>query len=407
MKNKYMPTALSLYMNYFVHGIGVIILAQNMMALAKQWGTNVGGVAVVISSLGIGRIIVLLVSGALSDKFGRKPFVILGIFTYIAFFAGILLSHSMVVAYIFGILAGMANSFLDSGTYPALMEMFPKKKGTANVVLKAFISAGQFLLPLFVSFLVASKLWFGWSFIVAIAILLISAIFLIVAGKFPAPNSDEPVEVEAEAEPDEKSPGNLWIDGTLFILYGYIAQATFYLVSQWLSQYGASVAHMGNTGSHALMSYYSIGSIVCVLFTAVLAAKAVKEISFLAIYTLISFVSLLLMYMFPTALICSIMSFVVGFSAAGGVLQLGLTVMSSFFPKGKGLITGAFYTAGSIASFTIPLFTGAMANNLANVILFDVFIALAGFIVTVLITIRYRHLFKSNKEATDLGKTNG
>lgn len=128
MKNKYMPTAISLYLNYFIHGIGVIILAQNMEALAQHWQTTTGGVAVVISSLGIGRLIVLLVSGFLSDKFGRKPFVVLGVVTYLLFFAGILLSPSITVAYVFGILAGIANSFLDSGTYPALMEMFPDGK---------------------------------------------------------------------------------------------------------------------------------------------------------------------------------------------------------------------------------------------------------------------------------------
>ena len=125
MKNKYMPTAISLYLNYFIHGIGVIILAQNMEALAQHWQTTTGGVAVVISSLGIGRLIVLLVSGFLSDKFGRKPFVVLGVVTYLLFFAGILLSPSITVAYVFGILAGIANSFLDSWTYPALIEMFP------------------------------------------------------------------------------------------------------------------------------------------------------------------------------------------------------------------------------------------------------------------------------------------
>lgn len=159
MKNKYMPTAISLYLNYFIHGIGVIILAQNMEALAQHWQTTTGGVAVVISSLGIGRLIVLLVSGFLSDKFGRKPFVVLGVVTYLLFFAGILLSPSITVAYVFGILAGIANSFLDSGTYPALMEMFPDSKGTANVIIKAFISVGQFGLPLFVSFLVAGNYW--------------------------------------------------------------------------------------------------------------------------------------------------------------------------------------------------------------------------------------------------------
>lgn len=43
MKNKYMPTAISLYLNYFIHGIGVIILAQNMEALAKHWQTTTVG----------------------------------------------------------------------------------------------------------------------------------------------------------------------------------------------------------------------------------------------------------------------------------------------------------------------------------------------------------------------------
>lgn len=399
MKNKYMPTAISLYLNYFIHGMGVIILAQNMEALAKHWNTTTGGVAVVISSLGIGRLIVLLVSGWLSDKFGRKPFVILGVITYLLFFGGILLSTSIAVAYIFGILAGIANSFLDSGTYPALMEMFPESKGTANVIIKAFISVGQFGLPLFVSFLVANSIWYGWSFVLCIVVLLVNLIFMVTAGKFPVANQDAEVEEKtAEAENKPVSKGNLWLDGTLFILYGYVSQATFYLVSQWLSQYGTKVAGMGDASSRALISYYSIGSIVCVLVTAALAKRAVKEIQFLGVYTLISFVSLLLMYLFPTALMCSIMSFVVGFSAAGGVMQLGLTVMSTFFPSGKGTITGAFYTAGSIASFTIPLFTGMMSDNLAGIFLFDVIIALIGFVLAVLITVRYYRLFGKNQK---------
>ncbi|RRK10177.1 MFS transporter [Lactiplantibacillus garii] len=406
MKNKYMPTAISLYLNYFIHGMGVIILAQNMEALAKHWNTTTGGVAVVISSLGIGRLIVLLVSGWLSDKFGRKPFVILGVITYLLFFGGILMSTSIAVAYVFGILAGIANSFLDSGTYPALMEMFPESKGTANVIIKAFISVGQFGLPLLVSFLVAGNYWYGWSFILCIVVLLANLIFMAAAGKFPVANQDAKVEEKAAAADDQPvSKGNLWFDGTLFILYGYVSQATFYLVSQWLSQYGAKVAGMGDASSRALISYYSVGSIVCVLVTAALAKRAVKEIQFLGVYTLISFVSLLLMYLFPTAIMCSIMSFVVGFSAAGGVMQLGLTVMSTFFPSGKGTITGAFYTAGSIASFTIPLVTGMMSTNLANIFLFDVIIALVGFVLAVLITVRYYHLFgKTNQKGV---ATNG
>ena len=77
MKNRYMPTALSLYVNYFVHGMGALILAQSMDFLSNQMNTDAAGVAFVISGMGIGRLIVLFVLGALTDKFGRKPFVFL------------------------------------------------------------------------------------------------------------------------------------------------------------------------------------------------------------------------------------------------------------------------------------------------------------------------------------------
>ncbi len=396
MKNKYTPTALALYFNYFVHGMGVIILSQNAAALAKQWGTSQTAALAVVSALGIGRIINLLISGVLSDKFGRKPFVQLGIVTYFIFFIGILLSPNTVIAYILGILAGMANSFLDTGTYPGLMEIYPNSKGTSNVVLKAFISAGQFLLPFIVSGLAAAHMWYGWSFIIPAAILVVTFLYFLFGGAFPDSNEvtkeDEEKAEKAEEQASNNIASNVWIDGTLFIIYGYISQATFYLVSQMLTQYGQQVGDMAQASAHSLVSWYSLGSICCVLLTAVL-GKKISEIQFVPVYTLGAFVSILLMWLFPTnATLMIILAFLVGFFAAGGVMQLALTVMAEFFPAGKGTVTGFFYTAGSIASFTIPLFIGWI-GNMKNVMFLDVIIALIGFIDTLLIAIRYKKLF--------------
>lgn len=60
MKNPYYPTALGLYFNYLVHGMGVILMSLNMASLETLWQTNAAGVSIVISSLGIGRLSVLL-----------------------------------------------------------------------------------------------------------------------------------------------------------------------------------------------------------------------------------------------------------------------------------------------------------------------------------------------------------
>lgn len=395
----YRPLCLSLYLNYFVHGIGVLILAQNMDALAARWG-SLADVMSVIGMLGIGRLIVLFVSGKLSDKYGRKPFVLLGMITYIAFFLGILVSPTTAVACVFGILAGIANSFLDAGTYPALIESYPESASTVTVLLKAFISAGQFLLPLFIGVLVMMNAWYGWSFIVAAIILALNFVIMLKMG-FPAMNRVGNSDKNDTSEAPVEAPKSKWyLEGICFVLYGYISQATFYLISQWLTKYGVAVAQMPDLAARSLMSYYSIGSLACVFFTAFITKKGVRPITLLVVYTLISTLAIGGLYYYPSASLAPILSAVVGFSAAGGVMQLGLVMMTEMFPKGKGTMTGIFYTTGSIASFTIPVVTGYMADSGINSIMgLDAAIALAGFIVACIIYVRYNSVMKNRKAA--------
>ena len=395
----YRPLCLSLYLNYFVHGIGVLILAQNMDSLAARWG-SLADVMSVIGMLGIGRLIVLFVSGKLSDKYGRKPFVLLGMITYIAFFLGILVSPTTAVACVFGILAGIANSFLDAGTYPALIESYPESASTVTVLLKAFISAGQFLLPLFIGVLVMMNAWYGWSFIVAAVILALNCVSMLKRG-FPAMNRVGNSDKNDASEAPVEAPKSKWyLEGICFVLYGYISQATFYLISQWLTKYGVAVAQMPDLAARSLMSYYSIGSLACVFFTAFITKKGVRPITLLVVYTLISTLAIGGLYYYPSASLAPILSAVVGFSAAGGVMQLGLVMMTEMFPKGKGTMTGIFYTTGSIASFTIPVITGYMADSGINSIMgLDAAIALAGFIVACIIYVRYNSVMKNRKAA--------
>lgn len=395
----YRPLCLSLYLNYFVHGIGVLILAQNMDALAARWG-SLADVMSVIGMLGIGRLIVLFVSGKLSDKYGRKPFVLLGMITYIAFFLGILVSPTTAVACVFGILAGIANSFLDAGTYPALIESYPESASTVTVLLKAFISAGQFLLPLFIGVLVMMNAWYGWSFIVAAVILALNFVIMLKMG-FPAMNQVGNNDKNDASEAPVEAPKSKWyLEGICFVLYGYISQATFYLISQWLTKYGVAVAQMPDLAARSLMSYYSIGSLACVFFTAFITKKGVRPITLLVVYTLISTLAIGGLYYYSSASLAPILSAVVGFSAAGGVMQLGLVMMTEMFPKGKGTMTGIFYTTGSIASFTIPVITGYMADSGINSIMgLDAAIALAGFIVACIIYVRYNSVMKNRKAA--------
>ena len=393
MKNKYMPTALALYINYFVHGMGAIILSQNMDALMQQFNTDRAGVSYVISGLGIGRLLVLFVSGALSDKFGRKPFVLLGMVTYVAFLGGILAAPSVAVAFIFAVLAGMANSFMDSGTYPALMEAFPASSGSANIIIKAFIAAGQFVLPFIISFLIANDLWYGYSFLFCIVIFIINGLFLLKL-TFP-PHKVEKVEVK-EASVSNEPKSNFWIEGIALILIGFTATATFYIIQNYLPTYAQEVAGMEKSAALKLISLYSAGSFTAVILTSILVAKWIKQVRFVFVYPLISLIMLVLLYLFPSSIMCVVGAFVIGYSAAGGVLQLALTTMSELFPKNKGTITGIVYTASSIASSVLPALIGIISNsNVSNIMLLNIVITAIGVVLALVVNVRYNMTFSS------------
>ena len=403
VKNKYMPTALSMYINYFLHGMGCIILAQNIDFLMEQLNTNNAGVAYVISALGLGRLIVLFVSGVLSDKYGRKPFVLLGMATYVIFMGGILISTNVTMAFFFALLAGMANSFMDAGTYPALSECFPSTPGSANVAIKAFISAGQFVLPLIISFLISNNLYYGWSFILCIIVFVINGLFILKL-PFPAFKADEnkkEVSTEKNAETPTTVKANFWIEGISLILIGFTATATFQIIANWLPSFAREVAGVEQTISLKLISIYSTGSIVSVFVTSILVAKWIKQVRFTFVYPLISLIMLIVLWMFPSTLTCIVAAFVIGFSAAGGVLQLALTSMSELFPTSKGKITGIVFTASSISSTVVPSITGILADiNLSHVILFDIGVTALGVVLAIIVNIRYNIVKKNQLKAS-------
>ena len=361
------------------------------------------GVSVVISSLGLGRLALLVLAGSLSDKYGRRPFVLLGTVTYLAFFIGLLFTHDVGTAYFFGLLAGAANSLLDAGTYPRLMELFPKAPGPAVILVKAFVAAGQFSLPLILSFLVAHELWFGWSLLIAAAIL---ALNFCVLFWMPIKVPDQPTRLgeplaaelaqlnDPEAKLKLKRSSRIAMPELIsYTLFGYTAMATFYIVSQWLAQYGESVAGMPYSEALKLLSIYTTGSLAGVFCSSLALRTFLSPQMMLLGCTTVSTLALAVACFFPSPTVMFGFSFIFGFAAAGGVVQLGLAMMAAQFPRARGRATGIYYSAGSISNFTMPLITAWIVRewSIHEIFKFDVIISGCGILLAVFIAWRSRH----------------
>lgn len=404
---KYLPTLAVIYLNYLIHGIALIILAQNITYLKAQMNTDDSGVMFVVSGLGIGKLITQYFAGILSDKFGRRPFMFMSILSYILFFGGILFSPNIYVGFAFSFICGFGNTCLDSGGTPALMEILYKMTGTASIITKLFIAAGQFILPMVITIVVVNQLYYGTSFLLCIGILVVLGICLIKVPFVSLKEASEQLEMDKKKKTENDGKGalsavlpkaNFKIEGIALVVIGYTATATFHTVINWITIYSRDVAGMSESGAQSIMSFYSIGAVISVAATAVLVQKTIKPARLLVLYPILATCAISVLLAAPSEIICKSMGFLIGCFAGGGVLQLAAAVIVDFFPDSKGKMTGMVFTTSGIAMFVGPLITGQLSKfSIGYVLVYDIIVTLVGVAMAVIVNIRYNKVFSSKK----------
>ncbi|CPR17526.1 MFS transporter [Brenneria goodwinii] len=397
----FLLAAIGIYLSYFLHGISVITLAQNMTHLAEKFNTDSAGIAYVISGIGLGRLICILFFGVISDKFGRRSVIFLGIALYILFFFGILVSPNLIVAFILAFCVGAANAALDTGGYPALMECYPKTSGSAVILLKAMVSFGQMFYPMLVSYLLVSHLWYGYAMVIP-GVLFVLVTLLVIKSKFPSQTVDANIAKEL---PQMDSKPLAWLEGAASVVFGVAAFSTFYVIVVWMPKYAMAFAGMAEAEALKTISYYSLGSLLCVFIFAFLLKSMVRPVWANVFNTGLSVIAAAIIYLYPSPLVCIVGSFIIGFSAAGGILQLGVSVMSEFFPKSKAKVTSIYMMMGGLANFVIPLITGYLSNvGLQYIILLDAAFAAIAFVTAIIVFVRYYKVFKIPEKDLRLGE---
>ena len=135
---------------------------------------------------------------------------------------------------------------------------------------------------------------------------------------------------------------------------------------------------------------------VALVVTSVLITKF-KQVRFLVIYPAISAVMLVLVYLIKTPMICYVGAFVLGYAAAGGVLQMATATVNDLFPKIKGTITSLVMIASSLCNYTI--LSAASKMTAMNVIIMNLIITVVGVILAVFVNIRYGTLVENSRKS--------
>lgn len=391
---RFYPTAIALYFTYFIHGIGVSILGQYKQDFAGVWGADklsdgtfdVSMVIAVIAALGLGRLLTLPISGPFSDKFGRKPSALIGVALYAVYFIGLAFAPNMYIAYAFAFVGGAANSFLDTAVTPSVLEIFTKNGAIANMFTKFSISIGQFVLPFAIGMVAAANMSFRTLFVITMVLIVIDGL-IIAFMPFPPMNNNVGGE---KAKPEKmKFNATSWA----IIGIGFTYTSTFQL---WLNCNQELGKLYGMADPSKIQSFYSLGTMCAILITAVLVKKFILPVRILILYPAIATLMLLIIYIVQTPTICLIGGFVIGYAAAGGVLQLAVSTANEFFPTNKGKITSIVMISSSLANYIVLNVASYItkAGGIEGpkyVLLFNVAITVIGILLAIFVNMRYKN----------------
>lgn len=254
---KYLPSVLIMYLNYFIHGVGCSVLGQAVIkeSLATSWGCDPMSITKISAALGLGRLVALPFAGPLSDKLGRKISMFIGGLSYAVYMIGLVFAFNAganggyTIAYVCAIVGGIANSFLDTGIYPAVAEAISDVPGVATMGIKFFISVSQMFLPFFLGMAVSTTATGATSYnrlfwVCGIAYLVLAALILFC----PMPDTDSANGEKKQGLIASMKETHFSIESIAMILIGFTCTGTFQLWLNCAQNFAKDVAGWAGAG---------------------------------------------------------------------------------------------------------------------------------------------------------------
>lgn len=418
---KYFLSMVAVYMAYLTHGMQALIFSQNQVNFALKWGFDMSdpnsaayaagaaAVSTAIAWTGLGKFISVWIGGEISDRVGRKKLMIGGAALYIVCFATMLTTTNATIAAFAGLMAGVATSgFWDASGYPAVQEAYPKAPGTALIMIKFFVALSSIFYPI-----IAVKTAAAGNWTVNIILpLVLSCVVLVIAVLAPFVYDDEKkagaaggkdADATAKEIADAKAkqlvvPGKFTAFLTYF--YAFLVMAVMYGAQQYTKAFGFAYCGLTEIQAASMTTMYQVGSIVAVVFWAVMMSKLkwhpLKVLIADCIMTVVALVGVLFIHQITIVYIAILL---LGFGCAGGALQTGLSVVQQFVPGPKGRNTGIYYTFMGAASYTMPVIVGKLtiavgeSRAVYTLMMLMCGLAILQTIVTVYLIARHKKVF--------------
>lgn len=293
------------------------------------------------------------------------------------------------IAYVCAILGGIANSFLDTGIYPAVAEVFYSAPSVATMGIKFFIAISQMLLPFVLGVTVTTTaaglvsyntlFWGCGIFFIVLLVLILFA---------PLPDADAR-KAKKEGLLESLKKTHFSIESIAMILIGFTCTGTFQLWLNCAQNFAKDM--VGWSDPSIMQTYYSAGTLLALIVTALLTRK-IKDVRFIVAYPAICLVTMILVLISKSQALCIAGAFIIGWAGAGGLLQIATSVCNMLFPKIKGTVTALVMIASSLCNYTI--LTAASKMTPSGVMTMNIALTAIGVLLGLFVNLRYSKMLE-------------
>lgn len=382
-----MSAALLAYLCNLLLGSCVIIINATLVPLSEAYAVDIARASLLISCLGVGRVITQTVCGALTDRLGRKLIFISGLCIMLVFFIALPISRSFALSAGLCVLAGVGYGMLNTSSLASIYDCFAPtgRNAAAQNFVQVLYSMGGILTPFIANRLLNTGVAWGnlyWFWAAFAAAAIVAALCI----KFP------PVFKKEAAQCGFKMHPRLMREGLILCLAVFFVYSMGIVSTTWLPMLAVERIAFTKTQAVLVLAIYNTG---CLLGTAafILLLKKVHARRFLILNPMIAMcgIALCMLTNLPAL-------FLLGVFLAGSVIaiifNMGIGIGSELFGTKAGTIIGMIATTSSISTLLIPAVTGWLlsASNIQTVFLSEFVFGALAVVFALILAERYKKL---------------
>lgn len=341
---------------FMLTGAACVSIGTSLLHLSQFFEVTISHAAILASAMALGRVSTVFISSIITEKFGCKFSLLLGIIMVVLFCLSIPLTHNFVIAAVGAAFGGIGQGLQDSSSPVILQYEFKENYHRAVSMTQVFFGIGSFLTPLVFSLLLF--LGMDWR-ILYYGLFALAGIMLFFMPYAKIPKGAE-LHQHMESRNLIKEKETIKpLKILLFILLVFTYTAVINTIYTYTAAYNISIG-LSESVSVSMLTIFSIGSMIgALVFTVVL--KYFKVISVLIFNCIMSFIIFSIIKSTNVIGILLPGYFVFG-GLFGVVYSLLVSASTEMMPKRASFAAALVAFFSGSADILSPLITGKLVN---------------------------------------------